>query len=221
MTARVLLLVDDALPESTIEEWREVARGFATFQGESVELGTSHRDAVAEVRAAIGSCEAPWSVERFDGEPTAKAPMSAAEFVYREDGRPDWAAMWSGFCELALYGGPPHRGTDTALRAAPLDDWEPRGSEMIAEMRRGIYETTGLFAEPANPGWLAVSCSSNRMAAWLCACIILENVDAACDGEMLLVPAAPDFALKNEVKSVITVLAKTHHYWQAHIAASA
>jgi hypothetical protein len=27
--------------------------------------------------------------------------------------------------------------------------------------------------------------------------------------------------LKNEVKSVITVLAKTHHYWQQHVAGPA
>src|SRR5262249_60058864 len=33
------------------------------------------------------------------------APMSAAPFLLREDGRPDWGAMWSSFCELALYGG--------------------------------------------------------------------------------------------------------------------
>ena len=84
-------------------------------------------------------------------------------------------------------------------------------------MRRGIWETTGLFAEPAEPGWIAVTCDSTKMAAWLCACIILENVDARCDGEILLLPASPDFQLKNEVKSVITVLAKTNHYWQAHV----
>ena len=67
-------------------------------------------------------------------------------------------------------------------------------------------------------GWLAVSCESPRMAAWLCATIILENVDARCDEERLLVPADPSFALMDEVKSVITVVAKTHHYWSAHVA---
>jgi sirohydrochlorin cobaltochelatase len=57
------------------------------------------------------------------------------------------------------------------------------------------------------------------MAAWLAACIILENVDATCDEERLLVPASPAFGLKDEVKSVITVVAKTVHYWQAHVEA--
>ena len=32
----------------------------------------------------------------------------------------------------------------------------------------------------------------------------------------LLVPAAPSFTLKDEVKSVITVVAKVHHYWEMH-----
>src|SRR5262252_9239432 len=32
------------------------------------------------------------------------APMSAAPFLLREDGRPDWGAMWGSFCELARCG---------------------------------------------------------------------------------------------------------------------
>jgi len=56
------------------------------------------------------------------------------------------------------------------------------------------------------------------MAAWLCASIILENVDARCEGERLFVPAHASFTLKNQVKSVVTVVAKTHHYWMAHVA---
>jgi sirohydrochlorin cobaltochelatase len=59
------------------------------------------------------------------------------------------------------------------------------------------------------------------MAAWLCATIILENVDARCEEERLFLPAGSDFTLKDQVKSVITVLAKTHHYWEAHLASRA
>jgi sirohydrochlorin cobaltochelatase len=128
--------------------------------------------------------------------------------------------MWTTFCDLALHGGPPHRGEDAAL-VAPGDFGTPRPDfDAIAEIRRGIFETTGLTAEPADPGWLVVQCDSARMAAWLCATIILENVEARCDGDHLYVPASWDFDLKNEVKSVITVLAKTNHYWQAHVAAT-
>jgi sirohydrochlorin cobaltochelatase len=91
---------------------------------------------------------------------------------------------------------------------------------MVTEMRRGIWETTGLYAESAGPGWLAVTCESPTMAAWMCAAIILENVAARVDDDRLLLPAGPGFTLKDEVKSVITVVAKTHHYWSAHAAAA-
>lgn len=48
---------------------------------------------------------------------TSPAPMSSAPFVWRQDGRPDWRAMWSDFCGLALFGGPPHRVPESVLRA--------------------------------------------------------------------------------------------------------
>jgi sirohydrochlorin cobaltochelatase len=153
----------------------------------------------------------------------ASSPMSSASFVYRDDGTPDWAAMWSGFCELALFGGPPHRGEDSALLAGRAPDSRPASHasefDAIAEIRRGIYETTGLETGDIADGWLAVRCDSRKMAAWLCASIILENVDARCEDDVLYVPARADYELKNEVKSVITVVAKTHHYWLEHVAA--
>ncbi|HSB41206.1 MAG TPA: sirohydrochlorin chelatase, partial [Methylomirabilota bacterium] len=89
--------------------------------------------------------------------------------------------------------------------------------EILAELERGIRETTGLAVEPTEPGWIAVACESSRMAAWLCATIILENVDARLDGTRLLLPAGPEFTLEDQVKSVITVVAKTHHYWREHL----
>jgi hypothetical protein len=160
---------------------------------------------------------------------TAPAPMSSATFVYRDDGTPDWSAMWSDFCELALFGGPPHRGEDSALVAGTaamnhgghpgLKPGAAPEFDAIAEIRRGIYETTGLESSAVDDDWLAVRCDSRKMAAWLCASIILENVDARCEGDVLFVPAREDYELKNQVKSVITVVAKTHHYWMEHVAA--
>ena len=51
------------------------------------------------------------------------------------------------------------------------------------------------------------------------AAIALENVEARVDEDRLLLPAGPHYRLKDEVKSIITVVAKTHHYWQAHLTA--
>lgn len=146
--------------------------------------------------------------------------MSAAPFLYREDGRPDWQTMWESFCELALFGGPSHRGSENPIRGAGIDAQPAAGAvnvtfDAIEEIRRGILETCGLRAEAAEPGWLAIPCENERMATWMAATIILEHVDARFDGATLYVPAQPTFTIENEVKSVITVVAKTHHYWAA------
>jgi Ni2+-binding GTPase involved in maturation of urease and hydrogenase len=143
--------------------------------------------------------------------------MGAAPFVWRPDGRPDWRVMWESFCDLALHGGPPHRGPGQALRAPETTDGVS-DPHMVVEIRRGIWETTGLIAESVAPGWLAVTCQSPAMAAWLAAAIVLENVEARADEDRLLLPAGPGFRLENEVKSIVTVVAKTHHYWDAHLA---
>jgi Ni2+-binding GTPase involved in maturation of urease and hydrogenase len=144
------------------------------------------------------------------------APMSAAPFVWRPDGRPDWRVMWESFCDLALHGGPPHRGPSDALRAPPSSD--PPPAETIAEVRRGILETTSLYAEPTASGWIAVSCHSAEMATWIAAAIVVENVDARAEDDRVLLPLGAGYRLENEVKSLVTVVAKTHHYWDAHLA---
>jgi hypothetical protein len=145
------------------------------------------------------------------------APMAPAPFVWREDGRPDWGAMWTTFCELALHGGPPHRGAAQALRGAQASgDGATADAAVMAEIRRGIWETTRLYSEPSAPGWIALTCESRGMAVWLGAAIVLENVEARVDGDRLLLPAGPRFRLEDEIKSVITVVAKTHHFGSIH-----
>jgi sirohydrochlorin cobaltochelatase len=141
--------------------------------------------------------------------------MSSAPFVWQVDGRPDWGAMWTTFCDLALYGGPPQRGPASALRLTA--DGGDSDRAMLAEMRRGVWETTGLYAESTGPGRLAVTCASPAMAEWMGAAIALENVEVRVDDDRLVLPAGPDYRLEDEVKSIVTVVAKTHHYWQAHL----
>jgi sirohydrochlorin cobaltochelatase len=226
--ARVIVLAGSSLGQDILEgcawDW---SSAFADVLGEPVLLATIDED-----RLPLSEFVFPPDLVSH-GEiarpKAASTPMTSADFVYRDDGAPDWAAMWSGFCELALFGGPPHRGEDSALPA----DTAPCGLERhpglkagaapafdaIGEIRRGIHETTSLVSTDARDGWLPVRCGSRKMAAWLCASIILENVDARCEGDTLFVPARDDYALKNEVKSVITVVAKTHHYWLEHVAA--
>jgi hypothetical protein len=223
MATRVILTLDSQLPPDVLDSCRQACLDLADYLGEPILLATLESELVDDMRA--------WTYLKTQGQglegvepgmgaapPVSAAPMAAAPFVYRDDGRPDWGAMWGTFCELALYGGPPHRGEDSALLAPDAANGDFELNEMIAEMRRGIMETTGLYSEPAPPSWMAVTCHSKRMAAWMAAAIILENVDARCEDEILYVPCGRDFELQNQVKSVITVVAKVNHYWQAHIA---
>lgn len=159
-------------------------------------------------------------VQGADALGAAGYVMASAAFVYHADGRPDWSSMWQTFCELALFGGPSHRDADHALRGETQPP-EPRvvepisAPDAIAEIVRGIAETTGLHAEPTEAGWLSVRCENERMAAWMAATIILEHVEARSAENLLYLPAQPSFAIDDEVKSIITVTAKAHHYWTA------
>jgi sirohydrochlorin cobaltochelatase len=55
------------------------------------------------------------------------------------------------------------------------------------------------------------------MAGWLLRAIVMENVAARAEGPLLDLPASPGFRLAKEIKNVITVIAKTCHYWTGHM----
>jgi sirohydrochlorin cobaltochelatase len=57
------------------------------------------------------------------------------------------------------------------------------------------------------------------MAGWLVRAIVMENIQARHDAEILFLPAGPDFRLAKEIKNVITATAKTCHYWTGHMSA--
>lgn len=215
MQIPLIIAYDPAAPQEVTAGSRDLARAAADASGGTVILAGLDIDALDDLRAWLRSRALPTALTTFE---PASAVMSAAPFAYLPDGRPDWGSMWTTFCELALYGGPPHRGEDSAL-SEPGAEAAPLPSDLFAEIQRGIAETTGLAVEQAEPGWVSVRCHSKRMAAWMCAAIILENVDARSEGDRLLLPAAAGYGLTNEVKSLITVLAKVNHYWQAHLMA--
>ena len=216
MAGRLLLVVDVRVPTAVHQACAELAARLADQSGLPVTVATAPVARLDAIRDSIGRDDDARRRE-YAPVPRPAEAMSSAPFLWRDDGRPDWSGMWTTFCELALYGGPPQRGPESALRA-PAGRLASSDVEMLAEMRRGIRETTGLYAESAEPGWLAVTCESPTMAAWMCAAIILENVTARVDDDRLLLPAGPGYTLEDEVKSIITVAAKTHHYWSAHVA---
>ena len=59
-------------------------------------------------------------------------------------------------------------------------------------------------------------CTSEDMAVWLLRAIVVENISVRREGTTMYSPASPTFRLRSEIKNVITVIAKTHHYWQEH-----
>jgi len=150
------------------------------------------------------------------------APMGTAPMRYNNQGQVAWDQMWTDFCDLALAGGPPHRGT----LLEPASPEEVRANQasyrhIVAEIERGLQLVTGLpIVHTEQSGWVGVQCHDEQMALWLLRAIIVENVCVRREGKVLYLPAGPNFQLEKEIKNVITVLAKTHHYWVEHASAS-
>lgn len=146
--------------------------------------------------------------------------MGTASLKYDSEGRVAWGEIWTSFCDLALAGGPPHRGTLLEAVSADAPLAEPAAYEaVVAEIERGIRLTTGLpVITSRTPGWVGVRCESEEMAVWLMRAIIVENVMVRREGDTLYLPAGPKFTVKREIKNVITTIAKTVHYWSAHLA---
>ena len=93
--------------------------------------------------------------------------------------------------------------------------------DVIEELGRGITLASELPADDSpNLGWIRVQCHSDVMAGWMLRAITMENVAVRSEGRALDLPAAPHFRLDKEIKNVVTVVAKTCHYWMGHILAN-
>jgi sirohydrochlorin cobaltochelatase len=145
--------------------------------------------------------------------------MGSAALKYGRDGKVAWDDVWETFCDLAMAGGPPHKGV--LLQPGPQAEIEAqpgRYQEVVAEICRGVSMVTDLATQPAPiPGWVRVTCESSGMAEWLVRAITMENVSVRCQGFIIDLPAGPSYRLEKEIKNVITVIAKTCHYWLYHM----
>ena len=144
--------------------------------------------------------------------------MGSAGLKYDAEGAVAWDQIWGSFCDLAMAGGPPHKGTFLeAGREDAINADFPGYDAVVEEISRGIRMVTGLRAYPSpDPGWVSVTCTGDTMAEWLLRAIVMENVAARRAGAVLELPAAPHFRIEKEIKNVITVIAKTCHYWLGH-----
>ena len=148
--------------------------------------------------------------------------MGSAGLKYDASGAVAWDEMWETFCDLAMAGGPPHKGRllEPATRAQV--EAEPDQYARVArEICRGVTLVSDLLAQPApDPGWIRVACLNETAAGWLLRAITMENVAARVHGATLDLPAGPHFRIEREIKNVVTVIAKTTHYWMGHMVLS-
>jgi sirohydrochlorin cobaltochelatase len=145
--------------------------------------------------------------------------MGSAALKFAPDGKVAWDEIWGSFCDLAMAGGPPHKGQLLLPALQQEIEAQPaRYREVVSEICRGIQLVADLAAEPsATPGWIRVECVNCATAEWLLRAITVENVAVRRQNLNLELPAAPGFRLEKEIKNVITVVAKTAHYWFGHI----
>jgi sirohydrochlorin cobaltochelatase len=154
-----------------------------------------------------------------DGRAVSSVPMgNPADIVFGEDGLVAWDRIWGDFCDLALAGGPPHRGTMLSFGDAADVANDPAGYRMVVdELMRAVGLITGWEAREADvPGRIEVTCPSDAAAIWMDVAIRAENVMCERHGAVIQLPAGPTFGLKDEIKNVVTAVAKTFHYWNEH-----
>src|SRR5476651_825901 len=74
--------------------------------------------------------------------------MGSAGLKYGPDGKVAWNEMWATFCDLAMAGGPPHKGAllEPGLRHEIRADPERYG-DVVYEICRGVMAVTGLTTE--------------------------------------------------------------------------
>ncbi len=191
----------------------------AAMSGNSGEGGISPEEVadLMSLEARINALLPPQYQLGFDS--VNLSSMGSAVLNFASDGRVAWGEIWTSFCDLALAGGPPHRGS---LLEPPVDAFaeQEQCQEVIDEIARGIILTTGLSTVPgATPGWIRLRCREEGMAAWMVRAVMAENVFARREGDVLHLPAGPRFKLPREIKNVIVSVAKTCHYWSCHMTA--
>lgn len=145
--------------------------------------------------------------------------MGSAGLKFDSDGKVAWGEIWGSFCNLAMAGGPPHKGTLLEPGSTEEIAAEPdRYREVVKEICRGVNLVTKLEAVAGrDAGWVRVFCPLPGMAAWLVRAIVMENISARCSGDFVELPAGPAYRLEKEIKNVVTSIAKTCHYFSDHM----
>ncbi len=215
-----------SLPEGDYIIWVHPSREVSIVGGQVAEVDLRDSEAIYTPAAThthntlLGDGSQMLLPPRYqEGKRVSAAPMGSAPMRYDNEGQVAWGEMWTGFCDLALAGGPSHRGTLLEPPTPEEVKADIEGYErVVAEIERGLGLVTALpVVRSQNPGWVGMRCDNEEMALWLLRAIVVENVCVRREGTVLYLPAGPAFRLEAEIKNVITVVAKTTHYWQEHL----
>jgi sirohydrochlorin cobaltochelatase len=149
-----------------------------------------------------------------------KKPMAAAPFVYDEKGQIAWDKMWESYCYLAKDGGPAHRGKSQRIKKKDRDMSSvvknSNFSKISAEALRGVSLILPYPITISDDGWLIISLHSQNVAKWFSEVINEENVVCEQHVKDIYLPLNDTFDIEHDVKSIITVAGKAHHYWTKH-----
>src|SRR3984957_5446163 len=87
--------------------------------------------------------------------------MGSAALKYESDGKVAWNDIWATFCDLAMAGGPPHKGTLLESGSqAEIDAKPDEYRQVIEEIIRGVNMVTNLSAAPSPAlGWVRMDCA--------------------------------------------------------------
>lgn len=145
--------------------------------------------------------------------------MGSAALKYGSDGKVARDEIWDTFCDLAMAGGPLHKGRLLEAGSRAEIDAEPKLYwDVIEELCRDVRMVTDLPVHPSPvAGWVRLECESRGMAGWLLRAVTMENISARFEGTFLDLPAGPNYRMEKEIKNVITTIAKTCHYWSDHM----
>ena len=191
--------------------------GYApSLRSDDARMRDTNREALQALELRIKTILPPEYQETYqDVQPVS---MGSAGLKYGKQGKVVWDEIWEDFCDLAMAGGPPHKGS--LLQPGTIEEINAnpdRYQEVVAEICRGVHMVSGLQAKPSSvKGWVRVDCESQTSADWLVRAITMENVSVRCEGTTIELPAGPDYRIEKEIKNVITAMAKTSHYWFDH-----
>ena len=146
--------------------------------------------------------------------------MGSAGLKYGSDGKVAWNEMWATFCDLAMAGGPPHKGM--LLEPGTQVEIDANSGRLRTGRRRDCARrATG--DRPRGPSLrrsrLGARGLSQRRDGWMAAASDRdgERLGSRATDRRSTFPPAPRYRVEKEIKNVVTVIAKTCHYWTGHM----